>query len=251
MQATESEQSLKIDYDRVRSFLNGTRDPNKELHRTWALGFQLELILKQLADEAAQKGQQCALMRTIFSSPVQVDSTVRINPPKKIDISQSGKLKGFNEGFTIDLCVGEQQAASSSFFYKQPTPAGTAPIQGHLFELTQYRAKQTGYGIFKTTPDYQAEAIGLASNALFQDGRKLVKQKQKEGKDPIYFAHVLTLTPELFELQNGNKIRILTNARDSTEGRDRYSMEVVATKEDGKILYTGQLNVTFKNTKQR
>jgi len=247
------EQRIKIEADLVRSFLNGTRDPNEKLHEKWALGFQMELILKQLADVRIGTGLVCAYMETTFDLPVIIDTDVVVTKPQPVpnleDYSKYGK---FTSGVSLEIHADGVRLVGGTFLYSPRAPAEEVHSHGHLYTLTKHRARQAATGLYKGVEDYAAEAIGLASNALFQDGRNMVAIKKEDKKEPIYFAHKLRLTPYIAGLADQDQIRIATDAKEiKRTDKDRFAINVSATKvteeEKGILLYDGELKVKFKN----
>jgi hypothetical protein len=256
---------LPLQQQHVRSIVKGTCEPNGKLHEKWALGFQEWLILKELADSSAHQIDSklhCRLVRASFHHPVPVDSEIRVSKPEPISTEKYQKEgHRYPVGFSIDIYVNDQHAANGIFLYNKGGHKIIQASQGHLYELTRKRAKQTAFGLYKKGEDYAAQALGLASNALFQDGRQIVKSKKQENppKVPIYIAHVLNLTPELEHLKDRDRIRVKTNALELAQRhsfdakKDRYMVSVSSTTDEGKhgrLLYEGNLVVAFKNPEE-
>lgn len=249
------ERRIHIEFDRVKSFLNGTRDPNEKLHEKWALGFQLELMLKQIADAHMSDPRVfCAYMETTFDLPVLIDADVIVTKPQLVvKLEHYSKYGAFTQGVSLEIHAEDVRLVTGTFLYTPTMAPESISSTGHLYELTKHRARQAAFGLYKDGEDYAAEALGLASNALFQDGRDMVELKKTEGKEPIYFAHKLRLTQYLAQLADQDQVRIVTDALGiKRHNKDRFAINITATKpngdsEHGIRLYDGELKVKFRN----
>jgi len=257
---TQQEQTVEISYDIVQSFLRGTHDPNKELHKDWALGFQLELLLKAEADKVVHGENEklsCTRMQSVFHQPVPVNSKIVIMPARRIRThTHDTPERKYDAGVSIDMFVlvpaGEgkvekERALRATFLYQENYKFTEHPYKGHDFVLNKWSAKRTAFGLKKEGCDYASLALGLVSNAMFQDSRD-----RKEKGQRIYAVHSLDVTRELDTLQNGETIRVLTGARmpeeiidEKTKKITGYKVPVVATKKGGLLLYEGRLSVKF------
>ncbi len=242
----------------VRRFLVGTRDPNEKLHEDYAMGIQLERILQRPADNHIGQfysGLRCERIEATFPRTVNVNSEVGISEPRQAEVP------GYQQSVSLEVHVDGETAVRGTFSYNHPPQSQQSmPSLGHVFVLRRKRARQTASGLEEEvnysviTPDYQSLAIGLVSNALFQDGRQLIIQKKSEGKVPIYLAHTFEVTQELDRLEDGDQIKIKTDAAEVDSKRDKFKADVFATKytgkEEGPLLYTGTLIVKFINPEE-
>ena len=225
-------ESIRITTERIQSFLNGTKDLNIELHKNWALGFQLELILKNITDLQNNQYQnnKCTQIKSMFLTPVCAND--------KIQIEQNQNK--------LEIYVKQQKAATSTLIY-QPPKTQKKEYTGNEYQLNEEDAIKTATGLFLEKPAYLEQAIGLISNSLFTDGKKLIEIKKQENKLPLYFMHNIEILQEAYNLKKNDKIKIKTNGKEKNPEKDRFLMKVQATKENGTAIYEGQVGILFKN----
>lgn len=251
------EDRVIIDASSVKSFLEGTRDPNDKVHERIALGIQEVLLLKKYADNQAKKTNDklcCKYIRASFPEPVYVDSEVSITKPQPVKLDRY-KTDGqtYDFGVSLEIHVDGKKAMNGMFLYNALEDKARVSSGKHKFTLTQRRAEQVAKGIFKQGADYYGQALGLVSNALYQDGREMILQKTqdpKHAKHPVYVGQHFYLTKALDNLRAGDSVKITTEAGAIAKtlaedaNRDRFQVDAFATCE-GELLYRATLSIVF------
>lgn len=256
------EDKVIIDAASVKSFLDGTRDPNDKVHERIALGLQEVLLLKKYADNHAKKTNEnlsCKYVRASFPEPVYVDSEVSITKPQPVKLERYNKDgKPYDFGVALEIHTDGKKAMNGMFLYNTVEDNTRVQSGKHKFVLTQRRAEQVAKGIFKQGADYYGQALGLVSNALYQDGREMIMQQKQDPnhvKHPVYVGQHFYLTKALDNLKAGSSVKITTEAAAIAKtlaedaSRGRFQVDAFATCE-GELLYRATLSIVFSELDQ-
>ncbi len=264
---------LVITREMVDLFRRATKDDNK-IHQgegAIALGYQMGGLLKAAADDEFAKsaseddlGFRCSEQETHFKGPVAVDSEVGLYTPSAL------KKDGDDYVVTVGLRkTGESEPrAVSTVRYSKLLPSGTHREDGNAYWITAEAAHDVARGLAKSERDIETLVLGLASNALYMRGKKIVDRAAQQGKMPAYMMHTITPHNALFPdhadgVSIGDSIIIATDAGSVAEKISRamkrssggvperpYKVSVVATKPTGRTIYTAELRLVFTTPDQ-
>lgn len=244
---------LEITKQMVDDFRIATQDLNKihEGEKAIALGFQLAAILYARARETLSTDLYWTSQTTKFERPVKIGSKVRF------ECDLAGQ-----EGDTFEITAKLIDAkdnfpvAVSTLLYGPSKPAEHTAPEGKRHVIKREDAEKTARGIGIQGIDISALVRGLASDALYTDGKGVIHAAATEkGLFPVYRRHEILPTPAERELQIGSVIYIATNAsavakkitRDLREGKDikkrPYTADVKAVTEGGITVYDGRLTL--------
>jgi hypothetical protein len=241
-------ESLQMTRSMVDAFRTATKDHNK-IHEEIALGFQLGFLIKDFADKYMKDlapELSWSYQETRFENAVPIDAEVHAG--------QTG-LNLISDPHVVVSLVDQTktQCVSGMVKYYGPVPSGQRENAGREYTLTEEHARMVATGLGKEGTDIGALAIGLASNALLEDGKEIIEKHREEGKEPVYIRHKIRPYSALELLKPEDQIIISTNAAKfitfSQERMERlkglYPAKVVATRPDGSLLYEVDMAITF------
>jgi len=241
-----SEWTRPVTSKQTLSFLRGSKDPNDELHKKFAIGIQLEQMAMQHANDYAQeqgKGLVCERVQSKFYRPVPVDSdiTFKLTP---------GTVEPHKIVPTIDVHVGGEKAMTATFHYTLPVAPQEANSIGDDYPLKRDSAEQVAFGTGSTEPSYSFLAMSLVSCALFQGGKDVILAKMRDRKAPTYFGHTFNFSSDFYNLREGDAIRFQAAVQPIGDAsKEKYCAEITATKaangQSGPLLYTAKLMIKF------
>lgn len=232
------------------AFRDATRDKN-DLHQKYALGFHLELLMEDAAQEMAEEdhvGYRCSMMSTDFKKPLPIDSEINVEV-KKADEHGNYRAALLHNGEAIAssdfiyTCDGSLSTGAGLVkrigddikFHLEDTAKGG---QGIEYRLSKDDALATTLGFARDEHAMRNLLLSLSSNALLQtEGAKL------EGKIPAYTKHIIVIHPYAHKI--GEEEVILRTAL-AHEGRNSWAGLVYAELADKRLktpLFAAQLSI--------
>jgi len=193
---------IRITAGMVHDFAQATRDRNKAHtgKQPIALAFQLGGLVRTVADLSIPLEFSC------LSQVTQYLGMVRAGAELEPEIGEvTGK--GDDLEIKVNLLKDGQPVAESTLVYSQNLPVVKEVQEGMTYRLAVEDGERVLRGLGKAGKDLEILAFGLASNALYAQCEKIVKQAESQGKIPVYGRHILKPHASIEELQDGKDLK--------------------------------------------